>query len=72
MTPAVQVPIEKWTGKIREITIGATSADGGTRTKTLTVGGENTLPFLNFPCRRPGDPGPLSQRLVTAAQGVLG
>jgi acetyl-CoA decarbonylase/synthase complex subunit delta len=48
MTPAVQVPIEKWTGKIREITIGATSADGGTRTRTCTVGGENTLPFLNF------------------------
>jgi len=46
--PAIEVPKEKWSGKVREITLGATSADGGTRTKTITVGGETTLPFLHF------------------------
>lgn len=45
---AVEIPLEKWTGKVREVTIGATAADGGTRTKTVTVGGDATLPFLDF------------------------
>jgi acetyl-CoA decarbonylase/synthase complex subunit delta len=38
----VEIPLEKWTGKIREVTLG-----GGGR-KTVTVGGETTLPFLHF------------------------
>ena len=46
--PTIEVPKEKWSGKVREITLGATAADGGTRTKTVTVGGETTLPFLHF------------------------
>ena len=46
--PAIDIPKEKWSGKVREITLGATAADGGTRTKTVTVGGETTLPFLHF------------------------
>jgi acetyl-CoA decarbonylase/synthase complex subunit delta len=46
--PTIEVPKEKWGGKVREITLGATAADGGTRTKTVTVGGETTLPFLHF------------------------
>jgi len=37
---------EKWTGKINEVTLGATKEEGGTRTKTVTVGGHTTLPFL--------------------------
>jgi len=44
----VDVPKEKWTGKVREITLGATEADGGTRSKTITVGGQTTLPFMGF------------------------
>ena len=44
----VEIPKEKWTGKVREITLGATAAEGGTRSKTVTVGGETTLPFLFF------------------------
>ncbi len=44
----IEIPLEKWTGKVREITLGATAAEGGTRTKTVTVGGETTLPFLEF------------------------
>lgn len=43
---AVQIPKQKYAGKVREITIGATPAEGGTRTHTVTVGGESTMPFL--------------------------
>lgn len=39
---------EKWTNKINIVTIGATANEGGTRTKTVTVGGETTLPMLTF------------------------
>ena len=39
---------EKWTGKINEVTIGAAKDDGGTRGKVITVGGQSTLPFLEF------------------------
>jgi acetyl-CoA decarbonylase/synthase complex subunit delta len=39
---------EKWTNRINTVTIGATQAEGGTRSKTVTVGGETTLPFLTF------------------------
>ena len=46
--PAIEVPKEKWSGKVREITLGATAAEGGTRTKTVVIGGESTLPFLHF------------------------
>jgi acetyl-CoA decarbonylase/synthase complex subunit delta len=44
----VAVPKEEWTGQVREITLGATEAEGGTRTKTVTVGGQTTLPYLDF------------------------
>ena len=39
---------EKWTGSIREITLGATAAEGGTRAKTVTVGGQTAMPFLDI------------------------
>jgi len=39
---------EKWTNPIHTVTLGATKEDGGTRGRTLTVGGETTLPFLTF------------------------
>jgi acetyl-CoA decarbonylase/synthase complex subunit delta len=54
--PTIEVPKEKWNGKVREITLGATTADGGTRTKTVTVGGETTLPFLHFEGEIPHPP----------------
>jgi acetyl-CoA decarbonylase/synthase complex subunit delta len=39
---------EKWTGEVREVTLGATEAKGGTRTSTITVGGQTAMPFLDF------------------------
>jgi acetyl-CoA decarbonylase/synthase complex subunit delta len=41
---------------VREITLGATAANGGTRAKTVTVGGETTLPFLHFEGEIPHPP----------------
>jgi acetyl-CoA decarbonylase/synthase complex subunit delta len=34
-----KAPLAEYTGQIREITLGATKAEGGTRSKTITVGG---------------------------------
>ncbi len=36
---------EKWRGKVLEVTLGATPEQGGTRSRTLTIGGETTLPY---------------------------
>lgn len=38
----------KATGEIREVTIGATEEQGGTRDRALTIGGATTMPFLHF------------------------
>jgi acetyl-CoA decarbonylase/synthase complex subunit delta len=40
--PGVEIPLEKWTGKVGEVKLG-----GGKR-KEIVLGGENTLPFLSF------------------------
>ncbi|MEA1959608.1 MAG: acetyl-CoA decarbonylase/synthase complex subunit delta [Chloroflexota bacterium] len=48
---AVQIPIEKWTGNIHQITLGGS---GGR--KAVTVGGESTLPFLKFEGEIPNKP----------------
>ena len=45
-----------WNGEIEEVTIGATSADGGTRERTVTIGGEKALPFYNFDHPMPHPP----------------
>jgi acetyl-CoA decarbonylase/synthase complex subunit delta len=37
--------IEEWKNPIQEVTLGATSPDGGTRKSTITLGGENALPY---------------------------
>jgi acetyl-CoA decarbonylase/synthase complex subunit delta len=45
---AIEIPRENWQGRIGEVVIGATAEEGGTRTKKIVLGGENTLPFLDF------------------------
>ena len=47
---------ENWTGSVREVTIGATSADGGTRTSVVKVGGETAMPFMDFEGATPNKP----------------
>ncbi len=48
MPVTVEIPKDKYAGKVREITIGATKEQGGTRAKAVTIGGEATLPFLHY------------------------
>jgi len=36
---------ESWKNQIQEVTLGATSGDGGSRKSTVTLGGENALPY---------------------------
>jgi acetyl-CoA decarbonylase/synthase complex subunit delta len=56
MPVTVEIPKERWTGTIREVTLGATADEGGTRSKTVSVGGETTLPFLHFEGEIPNPP----------------
>ena len=53
---SVEVLKEKWMGQVREVTLGATAADGGTRTHTVTVGGQSAMPFLDFEGEMPHKP----------------
>ncbi len=48
--------IEKWTGKVNEVTIGATKEEGGTRSRKVAIGGATTLPFLKFEGEIPHPP----------------
>jgi acetyl-CoA decarbonylase/synthase, CODH/ACS complex subunit delta len=52
----IQLPLERWSGAVRQITMGATPAEGGSRSHTVTVGGETTLPFLHFEGKIPNPP----------------
>src|SRR4030065_132299 len=52
----VDIPKDNWPGTVRTVTVGATAADGGTRTSTVTVGGEKNLPFLHFETKAPNRP----------------
>ena len=47
---------EKWEGAVREITLGATAADGGTRSHTVTIGGSTAMPYMHFEGKTPHKP----------------
>ena len=47
---------EKWSGRVNTVTLGATSAEGGTRGSTVTVGGQSGIPFLSFDGEMPNLP----------------
>ncbi len=47
---------EKWSGQVNTVTIGATAAEGGTRGRTVTIGGETGIPFLGFDGETPHPP----------------
>lgn len=74
---------EAWTGSIVEVTLGAGPDKGGTRGRTVTIGGETTLPFLHFEGAMPHEPviavevsdrapDDWSPLLLKAWEGVLG
>jgi acetyl-CoA decarbonylase/synthase complex subunit delta len=52
----VELVKDKWPGSVREITLGATAAEGGTRVQVVNVGGEKTLPFMHLEGAIPNRP----------------
>jgi acetyl-CoA decarbonylase/synthase complex subunit delta len=41
-------PVETYPGKIVEVKLGATKGEGGTRGRSITIGGETSPPFYTF------------------------
>jgi len=52
---------QQWTAAINEVTIGAKSSEGGTRGKTVTIGGAKTIPWLGYE-------GPVGRRPTIAVE----
>lgn len=48
--------VEEYPERIREVKIGATKSEGGSRRKTILVGGENSLPWYLFEKSSPHPP----------------
>jgi len=53
---SIEIPKDKWPGTVQTVTLGATAEQGGTRAKVVTVGGEQTLPFMHFENDTPNRP----------------
>ncbi len=53
---AVEILKEKYRSSVREVVLGATKEEGGTRAHTIKVGGETALPFLHFEGKIPNRP----------------
>lgn len=45
-----------WENQISSVTIGATEEEGGTRSRTITIGGETAMPYLHFEGPMPNRP----------------
>ena len=52
----IEIPIDKWPGSVRTVTIGATKAEGGTRERKVVVGGEKAMPYMHFENEMPHPP----------------
>ena len=53
---SIEIPKGKWPGAVQTVTLGATAEQGGTRAKVVTIGGEQTLPFMHFEHETPNRP----------------
>jgi acetyl-CoA decarbonylase/synthase complex subunit delta len=49
-------PVETYPGKVVEVKLGATRSEGGTRGKTVVIGGETTPAFYTFERPTPHPP----------------
>ena len=47
---------EKWSSRVNTVVIGATESEGGTRGRTVTIGGASGIPFLSFDGEAPNPP----------------
>jgi acetyl-CoA decarbonylase/synthase complex subunit delta len=52
----IEIPKDKWPGSVRTAVIGATAAEGGTRSRVVKVGGETAMPFMHFESPMPNPP----------------
>ena len=52
----IEIPKDKWPGSVRQVVLGATAAEGGTRTSKVVVGGETCMPFMHFEGAIPNRP----------------
>lgn len=52
----IEIPKDTWVGSVQTVTLGATAAQGGTRSRTVTIGGQKTLPFIHFEAETPNRP----------------
>ena len=52
----IEIPKDKWPGSINTLIIGGTEAEGGTRTSSVTIGGQTTMPYLHFEAPTPNKP----------------
>ena len=52
----VEIPKDSWPGAVSTVTLGATSDEGGSRSSTVTIGGEQSLPFMHFEHPTPNRP----------------
>jgi acetyl-CoA decarbonylase/synthase complex subunit delta len=53
---SIEIPRDQWPGAVQTVTLGATAEQGGTRANVVTVGGEQTLPFMHFENETPHRP----------------
>jgi len=52
----VDLPIKEYAGKIVEVKLGATRTEGGTRNKSIVIGGESVPAYYNFQQMPPHKP----------------
>lgn len=52
----IEIPKDKWPGTVQTVTLGATAAEGGTRARSIVVGGQATMPFMHFEAPLPNPP----------------
>jgi acetyl-CoA decarbonylase/synthase complex subunit delta len=50
------IPVGDYPGSIVEVKLGATKAEGGTRSTSYVIGGEKVSPFFNFQAATPNKP----------------
>jgi acetyl-CoA decarbonylase/synthase complex subunit delta len=53
---AIEIVKDSWSGVVRTVTLGATPANGGTRSRVIQIGGQKTLPFCHFESEMPNKP----------------
>lgn len=56
LTSEFTIPVDTYRGGVTEVVLGATKSEGGTRSRTITVGGSKTPAFYTFEDEKPNPP----------------